>query len=203
MQSLGQEDPLEEGRATHFSSLAWRIHGQEPGRLWSIESQRVRCNRSNLACTHVLSSLTHLTPIQSLTKLFPLPEHVMLLLSLEQFTVLICLMTISFSCRFVYRGFLHREEFPGPSGRLGIPRWLSGKESPAVLEMQEMWVPPLGWEDPLEKGMATHFGILAWRIPWTEEPGWLYSMGSQIVGHNWAHVCACTCMHTHTHTHTE
>ena len=37
--------------------------------------------------------------------------------------------------------------------------------------MQETWVRSLGQEDPLEKGMATHFGILAWRIPWTEEPG--------------------------------
>ena len=39
--------------------------------------------------------------------------------------------------------------------------------------MQEAWVQSLGWEDPLEKGMATHFGVLAWRIPWTEEPGGL------------------------------
>ena len=44
----------------------------------------------------------------------------------------------------------------------------------------------LGWEDPLEEGMATHSSILAWRIPWTEEPGRLHSMGSQRVGHNWA-----------------
>ena len=39
------------------------------------------------------------------------------------------------------------------------------------LAMQETWVQSLGWEDPLEKGMATHSSILAWRIPWTEEPG--------------------------------
>ena len=52
--------------------------------------------------------------------------------------------------------------------------------------MQETWVQPLGWEDPLEKEMATHSNILAWRIPWTEEPGWLQSMGSQTVGHDWA-----------------
>ena len=44
----------------------------------------------------------------------------------------------------------------------------SVKNLPAV---QETWVPPLGWEDPLEKGMATHSSILAWKIPWTEEPG--------------------------------
>ena len=39
----------------------------------------------------------------------------------------------------------------------------------------ETWVPSLGWEDPLEEGMATHSSILAWRIPWTEEPGGLHS----------------------------
>ena len=45
--------------------------------------------------------------------------------------------------------------------------------------MQETWVPSLGWEDTLEKEMATHSSVLAWRIPWTEEPGGLQSMGSQ------------------------
>ena len=52
--------------------------------------------------------------------------------------------------------------------------------------MRETWVWFLGQEDPLEKGMATHSSILAWRIPWTEETGWLQSMGSQRVRHNWA-----------------
>ena len=50
--------------------------------------------------------------------------------------------------------------------------------------MQENQVQSLGWEDPLEKGMATHFNILAWKIPWTEEPGGLQSMGSKRVEHN-------------------
>ena len=45
--------------------------------------------------------------------------------------------------------------------------------------MQETGVQSLGWEDPLEKEMATHSSILAWRIPWSEEPGRLQSMGSQ------------------------
>ena len=45
--------------------------------------------------------------------------------------------------------------------------------------MQKTLVQSLGWEDPLEEGMATHSSILAWRIPWTEEPGGLQSMGSQ------------------------
>ena len=50
------------------------------------------------------------------------------------------------------------------------------KNPPAV---QKTWVQSLSWEDPLEKGMATHSSILAWIIPWTEEPGGLQSMGSQ------------------------
>ena len=48
--------------------------------------------------------------------------------------------------------------------------------------MWETWVQSLGWEDPLEKGMTTHSRILAWRIPWTEEPGSLQSVGLQRVG---------------------
>ena len=47
--------------------------------------------------------------------------------------------------------------------------------------LQETWVRSLNWEDPLEKGMATHSSILAWRIPWTEKPGGLQSMGLQRV----------------------
>ena len=51
-------------------------------------------------------------------------------------------------------------------------------------EMQETWVRSLGQEDSLEREMATHFGILAWEISRTEEPGGLQSMGSQRVGHD-------------------
>ena len=50
--------------------------------------------------------------------------------------------------------------------------------------MQETWVQSLGWEDPLEKGMVTHSSILAWKIPWTEEPGGLQFFGSQRVRHD-------------------
>ena len=50
--------------------------------------------------------------------------------------------------------------------------------------MQETWIRPLGWEDALEKGMATHSSILAQRMSWTEEPGGLQSIGSQRVRHN-------------------
>ena len=50
--------------------------------------------------------------------------------------------------------------------------------------MQETWVRSLGWEDPLEKEMASRSSILAWKIPWTAEPGRLLSMGLQRVGHD-------------------
>ena len=60
------------------------------------------------------------------------------------------------------------------------------------MPMQEMWVQSLGWESPLEEGMATHSSILAQRISWTEEPGGLQSMESQRAGYNLA------TKHTHT-----
>ena len=52
--------------------------------------------------------------------------------------------------------------------------------------MRKTWVRSLGWEDPLDKGTTTHSSILAWRIPWTEEPGRLQSLGLQRVRHDWA-----------------
>ena len=64
----------------------------------------------------------------------------------------------------------------------GLSWCLSCKES--SYKMQETWVQSLGREDPLEEGMAVHSSILAWKIPWTEEPGGLQSIGSQRVGHN-------------------
>ena len=65
----------------------------------------------------------------------------------------------------------------------GLLRWLSGKDPPT---MQERWVQSLGRKDPLEKEMATHSSILAWRIPWTQEPGRVQSMESQRIGHDLA-----------------
>ena len=60
----------------------------------------------------------------------------------------------------------------------------SVKNPPTMQETQEKEVLSLGWEDPLEKEMAIHSSILAWRIPWTKEPGKLQSMGSQRVRHD-------------------
>ena len=58
-----------------------------------------------------------------------------------------------------------------------FPGGASGKELVCQQETQEMLARPLGWEDPLEEGMATHSSIRAWRVPWTEEPGRLQSIG--------------------------
>ena len=64
----------------------------------------------------------------------------------------------------------------------GLLWWLKMVESTPA--MQETWVQSPDWEDPLEKGTATHSSFLAWRIPWTEELGRVQSTGSQRVGHN-------------------
>ena len=61
------------------------------------------------------------------------------------------------------------------------PGGSDGKNPPAI---QETWIQSLGWEDPLENGMATHSSNLAWKIPWTEDHGRLQSMGSQRVRHD-------------------
>jgi len=63
-----------------------------------------------------------------------------------------------------------------------FPFWPFIIKNPSA--MWETWVRSLGWEDPLEKGTATHSSILAWRIPWAEEPGRLHSMGLQRVRHD-------------------
>ena len=74
---------------------------------------------------------------------------------------------------------------------MGFPTGSVVKNPPAMQGLQETWVQSLGWKDPLEEGMATHSSLLAWRIPWTEEPGRLQSMGSQRVRYDWSNL-ACT-----------
>ena len=68
--------------------------------------------------------------------------------------------------------------------RFGLGLYVMAQTVKNLPAMQEIWVLSLGRENPLEKGMATHSSILAWRIPWTEEPGGLKSKGSQRVGHD-------------------
>ena len=70
----------------------------------------------------------------------------------------------------------------------GFPSGSAVKNLHAVQELQKRWVRSLGWEDPLEEDMATHSRILAWRMPWTEEPGGLQSIGSQRIGHDWSNL---------------
>ena len=65
-----------------------------------------------------------------------------------------------------------------------FPGGASGKEPICQCRRLKTWVQSLGQEDPLEEGVATHSGILAWRIPWTEEPDELRSTGLQRVGHD-------------------
>ena len=73
--------------------------------------------------------------------------------------------------------------------------YLSGSVVKNPPAMQEAWIRTLGWEDPLEEEMATHSCALAWRIPWTEEPGQLQPIGSQI-GQDWNDLaCRHTCMY--------
>ena len=71
---------------------------------------------------------------------------------------------------------------------LGFPGGSAVKNLPAMQEPQEMQFQSLGQEDPLEEDTATHSSILAWGIPWTEEPGWLQPIASQRVRHNWSYL---------------
>ena len=72
-----------------------------------------------------------------------------------------------------------------PSAPEGLDKFLlAAKSSGLSLTRQEMQVRSLGWEDPLEEEMAIHSKILAWKLPWTEEPGRLQSNGSQRVRYN-------------------
>ena len=66
----------------------------------------------------------------------------------------------------------------------GLARWLSGKEFACPCGRCKRQVRSLSWEDPLEEEMATHFSVLAWKVPWTEEPGGLQSMELQSAGHD-------------------
>ena len=85
----------------------------------------------------------------------------------------------------------HSSKSPGQRRLAGYGPWgltsstrLAAQTVKRLPEVRETRIRSLGWEDPLEKEMATHSSILAWKITWTEEPGRLQSMGSQRVGHD-------------------
>ena len=144
---------------THSSILAWRIPWtEEPGRLQSIESQRVRHDWSNLAFTHNL--------------IIPALDFILL------------------SIWVLYSIFPHTISLL--PGILQESQLCTIKNPPSMQETQEKQVWSLGQEDSLKKEMATHYSTLAWKIPWTEEPGGLPSMRSERVTRNWATEHACT-----------
>ena len=84
---------------------------------------------------------------------------------------------------FLYFGGSHRVLLHFNRGIISSG-FLGGSDDKESAAIQETWVRSLGWEDPLEEGMATHSSILAWRIPWAEEFRGLQSMGSQRVRHD-------------------
>ena len=113
--------------------------------------------------------------------LFPCLQAVLHLMrsdwSFESMFPYVCVILLHLQ-NFLFLGFKHFRPSP-------MAQWV--KNSPAMQETQETWVRFLGQEDSLEEEMVTHSSILAWEIPWTEDPGRLQqSMGSQRVGHNWA-----------------
>ena len=92
--------------------------------------------------------------------------------------------------KLIYWSLMFEREFPLVEMQLNyLHRWLSDKKSSR--QWRRHWVWSVGQEDPLEQEMATHSSILAWKIPQTEEPGRLQSMGSQRVGHDWVTEHAC------------
>ena len=91
------------------------------------------------------------------------------------------LMGVALNLHTIVREFINFSYWTFP-----VALAIKKKNLPAMQETQEAWVRSLGQEDPLEEGMAVHFSILAWRIPWTEEPGGLQSTGSQRVRHDWS-----------------
>ena len=91
--------------------------------------------------------------------------------------------------RFHFLGLQNHCRWWLQSGKLKGPSFWASLVAQMVKNLPVVWetqVWSLGWEDPLEKGMAAHSSMLAWKIPWTDEPGKLQSMGSQRLGHDWA-----------------
>ena len=252
VRSLGWEDSLEEGMATHSSILAWRIPWtEEPGRPHSIGSYRVRHHWSDLACMHLttleaenrasihliassgyaiwLWLLLHMN-LFGVAVVFGLTNFVLCGFSLVAASIyslvvishcsgLSCCRAWALGCSgsVVVAHWLSCSAACGifpeqglnscPLNSLGGRYWTTGPsgKSPLYfiiirhngaflmaqhwrirLPMQETWVWSLGWEDSLEKEEATNTSTLAWKTPWTEELGWLQSIGSQRVTHNLA-----------------
>ena len=167
---------LEKALAPHSSSLAWRIpRTEEPGRLQSMGSLRVG---HGWVTSLSLSTLMHWGRKWQPTPVF-LPGESQ---GLGAWWAAVCGVAQSQT----WLKWLSSSSSSSGSDGLGFPSGSAVKPA-----MQETWVWSPGWKDPLEEEMATHSSIiLAWEIPWTEEPGGLQSMGSQRVGHPWVHMHA-------------
>ena len=162
--SLGWEDPLEKEMATRSSTLAWKILWlEECGRLQSTGSQRVGHNWATSLSGHTV------------TELFFLHWEVEV-----------------GSRRLPKNNLAGRVRSGGDLGgslASGFPGGASGKESACRCRRHKSrGVRSTGGEDPTEEGIATHSSILAWRIPWVEEPGGLQSIGSQKVRLDWSYL---------------
>ena len=171
--------------APHSSTLAWKIPWtEEPGRLQSIGLQRVG---NDWACilyilrTQVGKEWNQVTWDFNCVELGTLSKTIKIRLTKQLFN---------------YENW--RDNYGTQASQVKQApvscknRWLRCLCASLVVQrvknlpaMQETQVYPLGWEDPWEKEMATHSSILAWRIPWTEEPGRLQSMGSQLDMTEW------------------
>ena len=163
--------------ATHSSVLAWRIPGTgEPGGLPSLGSHRVGHNWSDLAAAAAAATQYPFNPLLICLNQWELVSNYCYWEPwLKQ--ILLCI---------VWKPAFHDDLW------ITLP-WYSLYGFPFVAQvvkhlpvMQDIQAWSLGQEDPLEKEMATHSSILAWKVPWTEEPSGLQSMGSQRVRHDWA-----------------
>ena len=147
--------------------------------------QRVGHNWSNLACTHDVFIFTEFHLISFMDLSCPTtcgtPDNLSHKMHYHQ------------NHKFWKTADISGSQGQGLSYMLAISLFFLGLSTSLVAQtvkhlptMTETWVQSLGREDLLEKEMATHSSILVWKIPWTEDPGRLQSMGSQRVGHDWA-----------------
>ena len=176
--------------AIHSSTLAWKIPWtEEPGGLQFMGSQRVRHDWAPKCIVN-----HKITGVYNSTFLFiSWICGVQLLLAGFGWSCLglfICLVLNRLSSRMTsdrITGNCGWHNWDSDSVYLILVRpSLVAQTVKRLSTMRETGVQSLGWEDPLEKEMAIHSSTLAWKIPWTEEPGRLQFMGSQRVGHDWA-----------------
>ena len=167
VQSLGWEDPLEKGKATYSNILAWRIQGCK---------QLDMTEQLSLSLSFICMKQLSLLSIWSI-----------IVINIVWFLFPVLMNWSHYFCRKKkhYHSHLIVLSFYLLSKMFIIP--LEALVAQMVKRLSTMWeiqVLSLGWEDPLEKEVEIHSSTLAWKIPWTEEPGRLQSTGSQRVGHH-------------------